>query len=167
MNQSLIQTYNLETAHYFSCFELTHLDTEYIDMTQALKPPFSLETAQLKVQRAEDLWNSRDPQQVAKAYTEKSEWRNRNEFIQGTEAITQLLTRKWQRELDYRLKKELFIFQDNLIAVQFEYEYHDDSGQWFRAHGIEHWDFDNEGLMQTRKTSINESAIEQHQRRII
>jgi nuclear transport factor 2 (NTF2) superfamily protein len=135
-------------------------------MTQVLRPPFNFETAQLKVQRAEDLWNGKSPQQVALAYTENSEWRNRNQFVQGRAAIAQLLTRKWQRELDYRLKKELFIFQDNRIAVQFEYEYHDDSGQWFRAHGIEHWDFDNEGLMQTRSASINELTIEESERRI-
>jgi nuclear transport factor 2 (NTF2) superfamily protein len=136
-------------------------------MTQALIPPFTLETAQLKVQRAEDLWNSRDPQRVALAYTKNSEWRNRSEFVSGRAAIAQLLTRKWQRELNYRLKKELFIFQDNYIAVEFEYEYHDDCGQWFRAHGIEHWDFDSEGLMQTRKASINALAIDESERRII
>jgi nuclear transport factor 2 (NTF2) superfamily protein len=136
-------------------------------MTQALIPPFTLETAQLKVQRAEDLWNSRDPQRVALAYTKNSEWRNRSEFVSGRAAIAQLLTRKWQRELNYRLKKELFIYQDNYIAVEFEYEYHDDCGQWFRAHGIEHWDFDSEGLMQTRKASINALAIDKSERRII
>ena len=135
-------------------------------MTPALRPPFNLETARLKVQRAEDLWNGRDPERVALAYTENSEWRNRNEFVQGRAAIAQLLTRKWQRELDYRLKKELFIFQDNRIAVQFEYEYHDDNGHWFRAYGLEHWEFDSEGLMQTRSASINELAIEESERRI-
>jgi nuclear transport factor 2 (NTF2) superfamily protein len=134
--------------------------------TQALRPPFNPETARLKVQRAEDLWNGRDPQRVALAYTENSEWRNRSEFVQGREAIAQLLTRKWQRELDYRLKKELFSYQGNRIAVQFEYEYHDDAGQWFRAHGIEHWNFDSEGLMQARSASINELAIEASDRQI-
>jgi len=135
-------------------------------MHRALTPPFNLETAQLKVQRAEDLWNSCDPERIALAYTENSSWRNRNEFINGREAITYLLRRKWQRELDYRLKKELFIFQDNYIAVEFEYEYHDDSDQWFRAYGIEHWGFDSRGLMKTRKTSINELAIKESERRI-
>ncbi|MEH6559348.1 MAG: nuclear transport factor 2 family protein [Oceanicoccus sp.] len=135
-------------------------------MTQVLIPPFNVETAKLKVQRAEDLWNSRDPQKIAAAYTANSVWRNRSEFIEGRAAIIQLLTRKWQRELSYRLKKQLFIFQENCIAVQFEYEYHDDSDQWFRAYGIEHWDFDTEGLMQTRNTSINELAIEKNERRI-
>jgi nuclear transport factor 2 (NTF2) superfamily protein len=136
-------------------------------VTQALILPFNLETAQLKLQRAEDLWNSRDPQRVALAYTKNSEWRNRSEFVSGSAAIAQLLTRKWQRELHYRLRKELFIFQDNYIAVESEYEYHDDRGQWFRAHGIEHWDFDSEGLMQTRKASINQLAIDESERRII
>lgn len=135
-------------------------------MTQALIPPFNLETAQLKVQRAEDLWNTRDPQRVALAYTENSEWRNRSEFVCGRTAIAQLLSRKWQRELDYRLKKELFAYQGNRIAVQFEYEYHDDTGQWFRAHGLEHWNFDSEGLMQARNASINELAIEASERQI-
>ena len=135
-------------------------------MTQALIPPFNFETATLKVQRAEDLWNGRDPKQVSMAYTENSQWRNRSEFVQGRVEITQLLTRKWQRELDYRLKKELFSYQGNRIAVQFEYEYHDDAGQWFRAHGIEHWNFDSEGLMQARSASINELAIEASDRQL-
>ena len=136
-------------------------------MPLAIKPPFNLASATEKVQRAEDLWNGKNPQTIALAYTENSEWRNRSEFVQGRPAIAQLLTQKWQRELDYRLKKELFIFQDNQIAVQFEYEYHDDSGQWFGAYGIEHWEFDSEGLMQTRKASINELAIEKSERRIL
>ncbi len=135
-------------------------------MTSAIKPPFSLASAQEKVQRAEDLWNGKNPQQIVLAYTENSEWRNRSERVQGREAIAQLLSRKWQRELDYRLKKELFTFSDNRIAVHFEYEYHDDSGQWFRAYGNENWDFDPEGLMQTRDASINESTIEESERRI-
>ena len=135
-------------------------------MTTAIKPPFSLETALAKVQRAEDLWNSRDPQHIALAYTEDSQWRNRGEFVRGREEIASLLERKWTRELDYRLKKELFTFADNRIAVHFEYEYHDDSGQWFRAYGNEHWDFDAEGLMQTRDASINELAIDESERRL-
>ena len=135
-------------------------------MTTAIKPPFSLKTALEKVQRAEDLWNSKDPERVARAYTVDSKWRNRSEFVQGRESIAQLLTRKWTRELDYRLKKELFTFADNRIAVHFEYEYHDDSGQWFRAHGNEHWEFDDEGLMHTRDASINEHPIDESQRRL-
>jgi nuclear transport factor 2 (NTF2) superfamily protein len=135
-------------------------------MTEQLKPPFSLETARQKVQRGEDLWNGKDPARIALAYTENCEWRNRSEFVRGREAIAQLLTRKWQRELDYRLKKELFTYADNRIAVHFEYEYHDDSGQWFRAYGNENWDFDADGLMQTRDASINELAIDVSERRI-
>lgn len=136
-------------------------------MTAALKPPFSLATALEKVQRAEDLWNSKDAQRVSLAYTPDSRWRNRSEFVQGREQIAQLLTRKWTRELDYRLKKELFTYADNRIAVHFEYEYHDDSGQWFRAYGNEHWEFDDEGLMHTRDASINEQAIDESQRRVL
>jgi len=135
-------------------------------MTTALKPPFSLATALEKVQRAEDLWNSKDAQRVSLAYTPDSQWRNRSEFVQGREQIARLLTRKWTRELDYRLKKELFTYADNRIAVHFEYEYHDDSGQWFRAYGNEHWEFDDEGLMHTRDASINEQAIDESQRRV-
>ena len=136
-------------------------------MTTALKPPFSLTTALEKVQRAEDLWNSKDAQRVSLAYTPDSQWRNRSEFIQGREQIAQVLTRKWTRELDYRLKKELFTYADNRIAVHFEYEYHDDSGQWFRAYGNENWEFDDEGLMHTRDASINEQAIDESQRRVL
>ena len=135
-------------------------------MNEQLKPPFTLETAKLKVQRAEDLWNGQDPARIALAYTENSQWRNRSEFVQGRKAIAQLLTRKWQRELDYRLKKQLFAFTDNRIAVHFEYEYHDDSGQWFRAHGNENWDFDTNGLMQIRDASINEQTINETERQI-
>ncbi len=134
-------------------------------MTIDLSPPFTLESAKEKVQRAEDLWNTRNPARIAMAYTEDSQWRNRAEFVQGREEIAQLLTRKWQRELDYTLRKELFTFSGNRIAVHFEYEYHDDSGQWFRAHGNEHWDFDEKGLMQTRDASINEHAIEDSERK--
>ena len=135
-------------------------------MTTALKPPFSLATALEKVQRAEDLWNSKDAQRVSLAYTPDSQWRNRSEFVQGREQIARLLTRKWTRELDYRLKKGLFTYADNRIAVHFEYEYHDDSGQWFRAYGNENWEFDDEGLMHTRDASINEQAIDESQRRV-
>jgi len=136
-------------------------------MTTALKPPFSLATALEKVQRAEDLWNSKDAQRVSLAYTPDSQWRNRSEFVQGREQIARLLTRKWTRELDYRLKKGLFTYADNRIAVHFEYEYHDDSGQWFRAYGNENWEFDDEGLMHTRDASINEQAIDESQRRVL
>ena len=110
-------------------------------------PPFTLETAKAKVQAAEDAWNTRDPERVALAYTEDSQWRNRAEFFQGRDKIRAFLTRKWNTELDYRLKKELWSFTDNRISVKFEYEYHNDSGQWYRAYGNEQWEFAPNGLM--------------------
>lgn len=130
-----------------------------LKMTLALIPPFTLETAVQKVRRAEDGWNSRDPERVALAYTVSSHWRNRAEFIDGRPAIEAFLARKWARELDYRLIKELWAFCGNRIAVRFAYEYHDDSGQWFRAYGNENWQFDAEGLMAYRHASINEHPI--------
>lgn len=135
-------------------------------MTQQLTPPFTRETALAKVQRGEDLWNSRDPKTVAQAYTEGCTWRNRNEFFAGREAIEAFLQRKWQRELDYVLRKELFTFSDDRIAVHFRYEYRDDSGQWFRAFGNEHWTFDADGLMNNRDASINEVAIREDEREL-
>ena len=110
-------------------------------------PPFTFETATLKVQLAEDAWNSRDPARVALAYTIDTEWRNRSVFVNGREEVVRFLTDKWSRELDYKLKKELWAFTGNRIAVRFEYEYHDASGQWFRAYGNENWEFDDNGLM--------------------
>ena len=135
-------------------------------MSKQIKPPFSLETALAKVQRGEDLWNTRNPQQVAQAYTRDCSWRNRNEFFQGRDAIEAFLQRKWQRELDYCLRKELFTFADNRIAVHFRYEYRDDNGQWFRAFGNEHWTFDDDGLMNHLDASINEVAIREDQREL-
>ena len=122
-------------------------------------PPFTEEAARQKVQLAEDGWNSRDPERVALAYTEDTEWRNRSEFVNGRAAVIELLRRKWKRELDYRLKKELWAFTGNRIAVRFEYEFHDDSGQWFRAYGNENWEFAANGLMQRRFASINDLPI--------
>ena len=130
-------------------------------------PPFTLETALQKVQAAEDAWNTRDPERVALAYTVDSEWRNRTEFFSGREAIKAFLQRKWQKEQDYRLKKELWCFMDNKIAVRFEYEWHDQAGQWFRAYGNENWEFDDSGLMQRRYASINELAINTSERRFL
>jgi uncharacterized protein len=121
-------------------------------------PPFTRETAIQKVRAAEDAWNTCDPERVAPAYTEDSAWRNRSEFFQGRPAIVAFLTRKWNKELDYRLIKELWAFTDNRIAVRF-YEYHDDSGNWFRAYGNENWEFDGHGLMRTRHASINDVPI--------
>ena len=130
-----------------------------------IKPPFTAETARAKVQAAEDAWNSRDPERVALAYTPDSEWRNRTEFFTGREAIKEFLRRKWAKELDYRLMKELWAFTDNRISVRFEYEWHDESGHWFRTHGNEHWEFDDEGLMRRRDMSANEYPIAESQRR--
>ena len=130
-------------------------------------PPFTEETARQKVRMAEDGWNSRDPGRVALAYTEDSRWRNRAEFLQGRDAIEAFLTRKWARELDYRLIKELWAFHDNRIAVRFQYEYHDDSGNWFRAYGNENWEFDEHGLMRRRQASINDVPIRQTERKFL
>jgi uncharacterized protein len=128
-------------------------------------PPFTLETAILKVQAAEDAWNTRDPKRVALAYTEDSEWRNRSEFLSGRAAIAEFLTRKWEKERDYRLKKELWCFMDNKIAVRFEYEYHNDAGEWYRAYGNENWEFAPNGLMMRRFASINDLPIEETDRK--
>ncbi len=122
-------------------------------------PPFTLESALQKVKAAEDAWNTRDPERVALAYTLDSEWRNRTEFFSGREAIKAFLQGKWQKEQDYRLKKELWCFMDNKIAVRFEYEWHDHADQWFRAYGNENWEFADSGLMQRRYASINELPI--------
>jgi nuclear transport factor 2 (NTF2) superfamily protein len=128
-------------------------------------PPFTLETAQAKVQAAEAAWNSRNPDQVALAYTVDSEWRNRSEFIQGRDQIREFLTRKWHTELNYRLKKTLWSFTGNRISVQFEYEYHTDSGQWYRAYGNENWEFAPNGQMQRREASINDVPIQASERK--
>jgi nuclear transport factor 2 (NTF2) superfamily protein len=131
-----------------------------------IRPPFSLETARAKVQAAEDAWNSRDPDRVVLAYTVDSEWRNRTEFLNGREEIRAFLRRKWSAELDYRLKKELWGFRENRIAVRFEYEWHDVHGQWYRAYGNELWEFDDDGLMAKRFASINDAPIAEHERRV-
>lgn len=128
-------------------------------------PPFTTDTALQKVRLAEDGWNSRDPARVAGAYTIDSLWRNRAEFIQGREAITAFLKRKWRRELDYRLVKELWAFHDTRIAVRFAYEWRDDSGNWFRSYGNENWEFSHEGLMQRRFACINDTPIQEADRR--
>jgi nuclear transport factor 2 (NTF2) superfamily protein len=122
-------------------------------------PPFTRETAIQKVRAAEDGWNTRDPERVSKAYTLDSRWRNRAEFFTGRDAIVAFLTRKWAKELDYRLIKELWAFTDDRIAVRFAYEWHDDSGQWYRAYGNENWEFDENGLMRRRHASINDLPI--------
>jgi nuclear transport factor 2 (NTF2) superfamily protein len=131
-----------------------------------IRPPFTEESARAKVQAAENAWNTRDPERVALAYTEHSEWRNRAEFFSGRDAIRAFLRRKWAKELDYRLKKELWAFRENRIAVRFEYEWHDDSGQWYRAYGNENWEFREDGLMQKRFASINDLPINERDRRL-
>ncbi|MET3442474.1 nuclear transport factor 2 (NTF2) superfamily protein [Variovorax paradoxus] len=128
-------------------------------------PPFTLETATKKVQAAEDAWNTRDPVRVSLAYTPDTEWRNRADFVSGREQVVGFLTRKWERELDYRLKKTLWAFMDNRIAVRFEYEWHDAAGQWFRSHGNENWEFAENGLMQRRYASINDQPIAESERK--
>jgi uncharacterized protein len=134
-------------------------------MDRAPLPPFTLETATQKVRMAENAWNTRDPARVALAYTSDSRWRNRAEFLQGRESIEAFLTRKWQRELDYRLIKEIWGCRDNRIAVRFAYEWHDGRAQWFRSYGNEMWEFDAHGLMQLRFASINDSPIQESERR--
>ncbi len=129
-------------------------------------PPFTMETALQKVQLAEDAWNSQDPERIAKAYTINTEWRNRTEFINGREEVVAFLKRKWQKELHYKLKKELWGFRENRMAVRFEYEYQDQDGQWFRAYGNENWEFDENGLMQKRYASINDLAIDEKDRKL-
>ncbi len=129
-------------------------------------PPFTAESAAQKVQAAENAWNLRDPDRVVLAYTEDTEWRNRAEFLHGRDEVRAFLQHKWAKELDYRLKKSLWAFTDNRIAVRFEYEWHDDSGQWFRSYGNENWEFDANGLMQKRFASINDLPIAEADRKL-
>ncbi len=129
-------------------------------------PPFTMETALEKVQMAEDAWNTKDPEKVCLAYTIDTEWRNRTEFINGREEVKQFLKRKWEKELDYKLKKELWGFRNNRMAVRFEYEWHDKHNQWFRSYGNELWEFDDNGLMQKRFASINDLPIKEKDRKL-
>lgn len=135
-------------------------------MTQKLIPPFNQETAKLKVQAAEDSWNSKDPERVALAYTEDSEWRNRDTFLKGRFEIKAFLSEKWARERDYKLKKELWALTDNRIAVRFEYEWRDQDNQWWRSYGNEMWEFTPDGLMRKRYASINDAEIAAAERRL-
>ncbi|MBS0366377.1 MAG: nuclear transport factor 2 family protein [Proteobacteria bacterium] len=130
-------------------------------------PPFDAQSAALKVRLAEDAWNTRDPERVVLVYTEDTRWRNRSEFLSGREELRQFLRRKWARELDYRLIKEPWAFTQNRIAVRFAYEWHDDSGNWFRSYGNENWEFTNEGLMARRFASINDLPIATGQRKFL
>ena len=129
-----------------------------------VRPPFTAESAARKARLAEDAWNSRDPERVSLAYTPDSTWRNRAEFLRGRSEIVDFLRRKWARELDYRLIKEVWAFTDNRIAVRFAYEWHDDSGHWYRSHGNEQWEFDSEGLMRRREASINDVPLREENR---
>jgi hypothetical protein len=134
-------------------------------MSRPPLPPFTRETAAQKARMAEDAWNSRDPVKVSLAYTEDSIWRNRSEFFQGRAAIVEFLTRKWAKEREYRLIKDLWAFDQNFISVRFQYEWHDDAGQWFRSYGNENWEFDEHGLMKRREASINDVMIKDSERR--
>ncbi len=136
-------------------------------MTRPPLPPFTEQTATQKVRAAEDGWNSRNPAKVAQAYTQDSVWRNRSEFLRGREEIETFLARKWEREHEYRLIKELWAFNENRIAVRFAYEWHDDEGNWFRSYGNENWEFNAEGLMQRRIASINDLAIHETERKFL
>ncbi|MCL6273699.1 nuclear transport factor 2 family protein [Muricauda sp. 2012CJ35-5] len=129
-------------------------------------PPFTRQSAEEKIQLAEDAWNSQDPIKVSKAYTIDSEWRNRSQFIYGREEIQKFLTNKWENELDYKLKKEYWAHSENRIAVRFEYEYRNPSGEWFRAYGNENWEFDDEGYMRKRYASINDVPIQESERKL-
>ena len=130
-------------------------------------PPFTKETAAQKARMAEDAWNFRDPERVSLAYTEDSRWRNRGEFFQGRPAIVEFLKRKWEKEMDYRLIKDLWAFHDNRIAVRFQYEWHDADGQWHRSYGNEQWEFSETGLMKRREASINDTVIKESERRFL
>ena len=129
-------------------------------------PPFTRETAAQKVQAAEDAWNTKDPERVAGAYSEDSVWRNRDQFVTGRDEIVKFLTQKWERELDYSLRKNLWAFDGNRIAVRFQYEWHDAGGRWWRSYGNENWEFDDQGLMRRREASINDVAIDEAGRRL-
>ena len=131
-----------------------------------IRPPFTRETALAKVRAAENAWNTKDPERVSLAYSEDSEWRNRSDFITGRTQIKEFLTRKWNKELDYRLRKELWTYSDDRIAVSFEYEWHDAEGRWFRSYGTELWEFDKNGLMRRRVASINDAPIDESDRRL-
>lgn len=136
-------------------------------MNTKLSPPFSAETAKLKVKKAEEVWNTHNPELVAKAYSEDSQWRNRDEFFVGRKAIVEFLKRKWKKELNYKLMKELWAFTESRISVRFEYEWqHAETNQWYRTHGNEHWEFDDDGLMSRRDMSANDIPIDENERRL-
>lgn len=158
-------TYRNGSLSAHSLNEHVTMDTTSYHPAESIVPPFTQVTAQRKVRLAEDAWNSRDPHRVALAYSEDSVWRNRNVFVTGRAEIRQFLTGKWERELDYRLVKDLWAFSDNRIAVRFQYEWHDSNGQWHRSYGNELWEFDHAGLMRRREASINDLVITESDRR--
>jgi len=147
------------SSYSASEYDWQALCTDPVASQIPLLPPFTEVTARAKVQRAENLWNTRNPHKVALAYTNDSIWRNRDKFVQGPTEIIALLTRKWKKELNYKLKKELFLFSGNKIAVQFAYEWNDAEGNRFRSYGIEHWEFSTDGLMEKRTASINDTVL--------
>jgi nuclear transport factor 2 (NTF2) superfamily protein len=155
------------SAYGANDYSWQELCNESVALNVPLVPPFTETTAKAKVKRAQALWNTKDPVKVARAYTEDSQWRNRDQFIQGHQQIETFLTLKWQKEKDYRLNKELFLFSEDRIAVQFEYEWHDDKGQWYRSYGLEHWEFATDGRMKKRTASINDVSIKESERKII
>jgi uncharacterized protein len=156
-----------EFANRKNLCSLSLTKEQSMTLSTVIRPPFSKETALAKVQAAEEAWNSLDPQRVSLAYSENSQWRNRDQFFSGREAIKAFLQTKWEKELEYRLMKELWAFTDNRISVRFEYEWHNAEGQWFRTHGNEHWEFDDDGLMRVRDMSANDVPISETQRRLI
>jgi nuclear transport factor 2 (NTF2) superfamily protein len=154
-----------DTGEALAAVHGRHSEPRTMPMSRPPLPPFTAATAAQKARMAEDAWNTRDPARVALAYTPDSRWRNRAEFLHGRDAIVAFLTRKWQRELDYRLIKEVWAFERDRIAVRFAYEWHDDSGNWFRSYGNENWEFDDEGLMRRRIASINDLPIAADERK--
>jgi len=153
-------------TNHNNCIFVVSSNNEVESMSNTIKPPFNHESALAKVKAAENAWNTRNPDLVAMAYSPDSEWRNRTDFFKGREAIRDFLKRKWEKELDYKLMKELWCYTDNRISVRFEYEWRDaDTGQWMRTHGNEHWEFDEEGLMRRRDMSGNDYPIQESDRR--
>jgi nuclear transport factor 2 (NTF2) superfamily protein len=160
---------SIHAGHHGPCHSVRGKNAAYGEVMTDSRPPFppyDLESARAKVQAAEDAWNTRDPHKVSLAYTEDSQWRNRDLFLNGRDEIVEFLTAKWKREQDYVLRKSLWSFHENRIAVRFQYEWHDDTGQWWRSYGNELWEFDDRGLMRRREASINDVAIDESERRL-
>lgn len=165
LNWQMFKTLVLRSVRSFSNNNSSNSTKIIMEISKPPLPPFTLESAIIKVQAAEDAWNSRNPERIALAHTEDTEWRNRSEFINGRNAIKEFLKGKWDKELDYRLKKELWCYMDNKIAVRFEYEYHDTNGNWYRSYGNENWEFAENGQMKKRYASINDISIQESERK--